>query len=217
MNNPSNRIKNKMMDKVQKERSENNKPRFNDSNHGITGMALRQIYDYLAKAAQDILCEKMNQLINQTASRNHTLLCLRNLPRSLANNFIFGSQSVVDAVAECCLENDGSNANVIFTFADDIADVDTTINFAQSLVEKKKNDHQYSVYTWGELVWLRVLANTLQAEVADFHEALKTALLHNPVSEMKSTNTINSEKWAVLLGCADKQYEALENLFKSEQ
>lgn len=217
MNNPSNRIKNKMMDKVQKERSENNKPRFDDRNHGINGMAVQQIYDYLARAAQDVLCEKMNQLINLTASRNHTLLCLRNLPRSMANNFIFGSQSVVDAVAECCLENDGSNANVIFTFAEDIVNVDTTINFAQSLVEKKKNDHQHSVYTWGELVWLRVFANTLQTEVDDFHDALKTALLHNSGSEMKSTNTINSEKWTALLVCADKQYEMLEKLFKAEK
>lgn len=217
MNNPTNSLKNKMMDKIQKERNENNKPRFDDRGHGITGMAVRQIYDYLAKTAQDTLCEKMIQLINQTAGKSHAPLNLINLPRSLAKNFIFGSQLMVDAVSECCLENDGGSANVIFAFADEMITVDTTVNFAQSLMEKKANGHEYSVYTWGELIWLRVLANTLQTEVSDFHAALKTAFNQCPASEMKSTNIVNTEKWAVLLGCADKQYEALENLIKSEK
>lgn len=196
---------------ISNERTKAAARRHNQSYSGsLEGLNIEYIYDHLAKTAIDTLKFRISNLMNIMANGNHFRAALNRFPKTMAEHHIFGSNIVINCIRDLYIDSDGTAAHIVFQLETDLSETKPVIDFVAVL---KEDINAERVYTWGEVTWLLVIADTLGKLLPEFRDSHIVALKNRGSAGIDAGDIVDGKKWANLFSRIEEQIKVLNAIY----
>lgn len=176
----------------------------------LEGLNVQYIYDHLAKTAIDTLKFRISNLMNIMANGNHFRAALNRFPKTMAEHHIFGSNIVINCIRDLYMYGDGTAAHIVFQLETDLSEAKPVIDFVAILKEDINAERNY---TWAEVTWLLVIADTLAKLLPEFSDSYAVALKNRAAPGIDAGDIIDGKKWPHLLNSVQEQIKILTAIY----
>lgn len=196
---------------IDMERHKASAHRHNQNYSGsLEGLNIFSIYDHLAKTAIDTLKSRISNLMNIMASGNHFRAALNRFPKTMAEHHIFGSNIVINCIRDLYMYGDGTVAHIVFQLEVDLSETKPVVDFVAVLKEDINAERNY---TWAEVTWLLVIADTLGKLLPEFKDSHEVALKNRAASGIDASGIVDGKKWANLFSSIEEQIKVLSAIY----